>query len=359
MSCCPGLKRRDWRGYRRWLSCWLAVLMIAGSEGAQGQPTAIPKIKELAVLKVGTAQVMSLAFTSDGKTLAVGSQGTVTSSEDTLKLWDVASRKELASLKGHRGGALSLQFTADGKTLVSSGTFDSAITVWNMATGKERLSWKTNTRSVESVALAADETIVISGSRDATIRLWDLATGEERAKLQGHADLVNSVVLTRDGKTLASASRDLTVKLWDLATGNERATLKGHTGWVLRLALAPDGATLASTSLDATVRLWDLATGKERAILKGPNPFHSAAFAPDGKTLITGSGRKSKPGGNSVASGEVMLWNVATGQVHATLKVDSGPVKALAFTADGKTLATGHVDGTVKLWDVTSLSKVE
>lgn len=83
------------------------------------------------------------------------------------------------------------------------------------------------------------------------------------------------------------------------------------------------------------------------------------AFAPDGKTLVTGSGLKSKPGGNAVARGEVIFWDAATGQVRATLKFDSGPVKALAFTADGKTLATGTVDGTVKLWDVTSLSKAD
>lgn len=66
-----------------------------------------------------------------------------------------------------------------------------------------------------------------------------------------------------------------------------------------------------------------------------------------------------KPGGNQVGRGEVMLWEAATGQVRATIKNFSGPVKALAFTADGKTLATGCVDGTVNLWDVTSFSKAK
>src|SRR5262245_13776472 len=67
------------------------------------------------------------------------------------------------------------------------------------------------------------------------------------------------------------------------------------------------------------------------------------------RILVTGSGRKSKPAGNPVMRGEVPLWDAATGQVCATLKIDGGPVKALAFTAVGKTLATGNVDGTVKL----------
>lgn len=359
MSHCLGLKRSERNQHRRSIGCCLTALLIAGSGSVQGEPPAGSEIKEIATLQVGTAQILSLAFTADGKTMAVGSQGTVKSAEGTLKLWDVVNRKELVSLKGHRGGATSLQFTADGKTLVSSGTFDSAITVWDVAGGKERLSWKTNTRSVESVTLTANEATVISGSRDATIRLWDVATGKERAKLEGHADLINAVVLTRDDRTLASASRDLTVKLWDLAAGKERATLKGHTGWVLELALSPDEATLASASLDMTVRLWDLAPGKERAILKGPHPFHAVAFAPDGKILVTGSGLKSKPGGNAVTCGEVMFWDVATGQVRATLKIDTGPVKALAFTADGKILATGNVDGTVKLWNVASLSRAK
>lgn len=102
-----------------------------------------------------------------------------------------------------------------------------------------------------------------------------------------------------------------------------------------------------------------MATRKERALLKGPHPFTSVAYAPDGKTLVTGSGIRFKPGVNPIPRGEAMLWDAATGQLRATLKVDTGPVKALAFTPDGKTLATGLTDGTVKFWDVTNLSKVE
>ena len=86
------------------------------------------------------------------------------------------------------------------------------------------------------------------------------------------------------------------------------ATLKGHTNAVSSVAFAPDGKTLGTGSDDRTVKLWDITTGKDLATLKGHIFVESVAFAPDGKTLATGSGQTVK------------LWDVTTGKELATLK---------------------------------------
>jgi adenine-specific DNA methylase len=222
--------------------------------------------------------------------LASGSEDT------TIKLWDVATGKEQASLKGVTGGAA---FSPDGKTL-ASGSQDNTIKLWDFATGKELITLPGHKDAVTCVAYSPDGKTLASGSQDNTIKLWDVARGEEQATLQGHIRMVPSVAFSLDGKTLASASYDHTIKLWDVATCKEQTTLKGHTGVVMCLAFSPDGKTLAWGGGAQTVELWDVARGKELATLKGHTAWvTSVAFSSDGTTLASGG------------DGTIKLWNVA------------------------------------------------
>src|SRR5262249_54428654 len=127
-------------------------------------------------------------------------------------------------------------------------------------------------------------------------------------------------------------------------------TLQGHTSSVHSVAFSPDGKTLASGSGDETIKLWDVATGKEQATIKGHSDVDSVAISPEEGTLAAGSG--GVVGG--VISGEVKLWDVATDKERATLKGHTGSVNSVAFSPDGKTLASGDSVGTIKLWDVAT-----
>lgn len=177
------------------------------------------------------------------------------------------------------------------------------------------------------------------------------------ATLAGHTGGVNNVAFSPDGQTLASGSSDDTIILWNVATGQQQATLAGHTKGVNSVAYSPDGQTLASSSSDDTIRLWDVATGTQQAVLTGhTSDASSVAFSPDGQTLASGGCAQ----GDSIYNcneGEIILWEVATGQQQATLAGHTRGVNSVAFSPDGQTLASVNFGSTIILWDVATGSQ--
>jgi RNA polymerase sigma factor (sigma-70 family) len=262
--------------------------------------------KERASLTGHKVTVHSVAFSPAGKTLASGSlryadqpndgQAKVPFT-DEIKLWDVASGKNTLTLAGEAGEVLSVAFSPDGKTLASGSLrfgdtpqqFSGEVVLWNVDAGKRTAVLKGHTNTVLSVAFSPDGKTLASGCGDGTIKLWDVASGKNQATLKGHDDDVTSVAFSPDGKILLSGSHDNTVKVWDVAQRKNTASIDVET-WVLALAISPDGKTLATGAIDGMVQLWDAANGKEIAELEGHTQNAcSVTFSPDGRYLASGS----------------------------------------------------------------------
>jgi hypothetical protein len=221
----------------------------------------------------------SFAFSPDGRLIACGGRDDQTTL-GVIRLYDFAAGKFLRELSGHLTEVVSLAFTPDGKTLVSVGlTLEGLSTgepgeretrftrVWDVATGKEKRTVLQERESVIRTFSTDGRTLgSTKGSGGDEITLWEAATGGRRAELTGHTKGVWGIAFSADGRTLASAGGDGMVRLWDLPSGKEVGRLEGHKGYVWAVAFSPDGRTLVSGGLDKTAILWDVSriTGRPR-----------------------------------------------------------------------------------------------
>jgi len=296
----------------------------------------------------------SVAFSPDGKTLASGSCGKRDEFtyvvECELILWDVETRQPIGQpLTGHTD-SISVAFSPDGKIIASLGS--GTIILWDVETRQpigQPLSGYTD------VAFSPDGKILASGSEDYTITLWDVETGQPFGQpLTGHTDSIHSVAFSPDGKTLASGSADSTIIVWDVETGQPIGQpLTGHTDSIHSVAFSPDGKTLASGSEDNTIILWDvfnalygIVDSRQQIIRQSfighTSSVNSVAFSPDGKTLAS----------LGLWDPTIFLWNVETRQpLGQPFSGNASFISSIAFSPDGKTLASGS-DNTIILWDM-------
>ncbi|MEA5605463.1 serine/threonine-protein kinase [Nostoc sp. UHCC 0252] len=291
------------------------------------------------------SSVNALAISPDGNTLASGSD------DKNIKLWDLNTQKVLANLSGHSQAVKSVSFSPDGQILATASD-DKTIKLWQVETLKEICTLLGHSHAVKSVAFSPDGQILASGSWDKTIKLWDINTGRELITITGHQLQVSSVAFSPDGKLLASASYDRTIRLWQIprrgrgAGSREQgdmnsAELKDYPQGAEAIPLFPlPPAPLPLVENRPCYSLLSTLSGHAWAVL-------TVAFSPNGKILATGSDDNT-----------IKLWEVNTGQLICTLVGHSWSVVAVAFTADGETLLSASCDKTVKLWKVSTAEEI-
>ena len=212
---------------------------------------------------------------------------------------------------------------------------------------------KGHLRKVTSVAYAPGGKTLITGSEDGHTIIWDASTGEALTLLKSDIGPVTSVAYAPDGKTLATGferwdtgtyhgvNTSNVVIIWDAKTGKRLTELKGHIGPVTSVAYAPDGKTLVTGSRDNTAIIWDAKTGVALTTLTGhTNAVYSVSYAPDGKTLVTGSRDET-----------AIIWDAKTGKALTTLTGHTRDIRSVAYAPDSKTLVTGSSDNTAIIWD--------
>jgi WD40 repeat protein len=283
----------------------------------------------------GNERANAIAFSPDGKLLAVGTSSGIATYE--TQNWSQVGLVEVTTWV--RG----LAFSPDG-SMLAAGLFDNNVTLWQVPDGKPIRVLHGHTNWVRSVAFSPDGRLVASASDDNTIRLWQVNDGTVVLVLDKETNGVRSVTFSPDGETLAAGLSDGTIRLWHVPDGAFLQTLAGHTDWVRCLDFSPDGSMLASGSFDKTVRLWRVADGAELRILQGhTSSVLGVAFSPDGNTLASGS-----------VDMTVRIWRISNGNQLQIFGGHKDFVFSVAFAPDGKKLASGAADNTVRLWTINN-----
>ncbi|MEU9366798.1 helix-turn-helix domain-containing protein [Streptomyces avermitilis] len=333
----------------------------------------------------------AVAFGPDGRTLAAASLG------GPVRVWDVATGRTRTAHDSQIEG-YTVAFSPDGRTYAVVRT-DGLVQLREVATGIVRRTIRDGPIGLNEVAFAPDgQTLAIWGRGD-TVRLWDTAFGTARATVTAghHGRGVMKAALSADGRTLVTSSNsDPAVRVHRLSAEQPQTTLPGHAGtYIADMAFSPDGRTVTTVRQGppgrGSVQLWDVRTGDREATLAldtDPAPggkqlpvavlrLGAVGFDPTGRALAartvrtvrkrvievrdvaTGRLRQSRalaaggtaafsPGGTRLAivggEGSVRIWHLSTGVLHTVRTGHGGPVRAVAFTPDGRTLAVVDIE---------------
>jgi WD40 repeat protein len=282
-------------------------------------------------------------FSPDGRYLIV-------SGERAVSILDAASGESLSSVPGPGQTFYSLLFSPDGTRLAAS-NFDGNVRIWNYTNGElgpNPLLLAGHKAAVGGISFTPDGRYLASGSSDGTARVWDVSlNGDGEFGTYSHDNRVMDVAFAPDGSWLVSTGVDNVAKIWDTAAERTRFTLN-HEDWVVGVAVHPDGHTLATSSNDGTVGFWDVVTGEEKQVIQAHETIDfgylrgakGIAYSPDGQRLATGG-----------ADQLVKVWDAETGNEILTMTGHKGTINAVAYSPDGRWLISSSNDGTVKVWD--------
>ncbi|KAH8803056.1 WD40-repeat-containing domain protein [Xylogone sp. PMI_703] len=340
----------------------------------------IPNHKMRHYLQGHMSGIDGLAFSPDSTRLASASD------DDTVRVWDVNTGQQLHVLPDHSSYVVSVAFSPD-ETLLASASYDYTIRIWELSVlprrdsddsfHKPMLILEGHRTSVVSVSFSPQGQHLMSSSHDSTVRIWDIASTKQRVATPAgetqigdhtevgserrHTKPICYLAFSSDGKIIASASDDGLVCLWDGDTGTYQRSLEGPDCTVTTLFFPLDSKLkiLVSAYMASRIRVWKTDSG-DCMYLEGHSDWaRGAAISPNGRSVASASDDKT-----------VRIWdisdfidgksNIKAEDEDDTNRVFSGHkdyVYCVAFSPDGRYLASGGDDYNIYIWDLTQSDK--
>lgn len=310
----------------------------ASTDSAEGRMRVSIYLRD--TLRGHTAAVSSLAFSADGAKLAAVDK------EAVLSLWDVgetsgaSTRKSPIRIKAHDTQATGVVFARESLLLATAGDGrgKKIVAMWDSLLASRGVLDGHSSALLQPVFLPGDKTLAVA-TGDHFVKSFD-TEGEPQRVFHSHHAPVTAITVSPRGDLLASADEDGQVRLYDLAHDEPSHSIDAHGAPIVSLAISPNGQRLAAATAGGAVVVHDTTTA-HRVVAFEAGPLAAIVFLADGLGLaIAGEAQFS-------------VWDARHGTQRAKLATHTGMIRAIALSADGRSLATGDDAGVIKLWNVT------